>query len=357
MYKSSQNSVSSHSSLVGGSLEREFTTTPLHFIDIGARGGVHDLVVPVAEWVSVLGFEADPEECERLSKLDDVSSPWAAFQLLPFGLSDRNGEQTLHLTRANTNHSLLPPNDAFVSRYNMKQFEKTGEAKVPVKRLDDIYHERKLDNPNFGEFIKIDTQGSEFEILNGSESVLCHNTVALVCEVSFFEIYRGQKLFSEVESYLRKIGFSFYGFDSSIHTRSRKFVDKRSHTTRERAMYADAIFLKDPCSLPPGTLGPRQIKALYLCSLLLGHYDFALELARDYMEASEYERRSISSFVGDLSLLPADSTLNQLKKNYQEAINDPANANLIVGRFVDSRRKYCDYDDVANVSQHIHNLH
>ncbi|MGK0238672.1 MAG: FkbM family methyltransferase [Candidatus Pelagisphaera sp.] len=350
------NQLSKNTNFKESDLFRSFQQSPLGFIDVGARGGIHDLVVPIADIVSVVGFEPDKEECERLMQIKEVRKPWAEFKLEPIGLYNKAGAFPLHLMKANTNHSLLPSNDAFVSRYNMKQFEKIGETIVNTDTLDSIHSKRYHEKSNFGEFLKIDTQGSEFEILQGARNVLERNTVAIVCEVSFFEIYKDQKLFSDIESYLRELGFSFYGFDSSLHTRSCKHIDKQTQVTKERAMYADAVFLKDPIGTSPTTNTPRQNQSLLVCAILLGFYDFAIELSKsDLVTDDSSERDRIQDTVSEISNLSTNNTIKDLKDTLEKVSNSPENANLIVGQFVDQRRGNCDYDDVANVSQFIRN--
>lgn len=58
-------------------------------------------------------------------------------------------------------------------------------------------------------------------ILEGAERTVRESALAIICEVEFCELYRGQKLFSDVEVFLRERGFSFFGF-THLATRSRK---------------------------------------------------------------------------------------------------------------------------------------
>lgn len=328
--------------------------TPLGFIDIGARGGAHDMVEPLAKRTAVLGFEPDKPECERLLKNPEVTEPWAKFALEPVALADANGEATLYLLSAATNHSLLPPNDAFVKRYGMVKWEVMGKEPLMTTTLDDVLFAPTYAKEDWwGEFLKIDTQGTEYEILLGSKRTLAERTVAVVAEVSFCELYKGQKLFSEVEMFMRSQGFSFFGF-APIHGRSRKFLDKRGHVGVERALYSDAIFFRDP--LPGGpaefTLSPRRVAALFSIALLLNFYDYALELAKATWlnDAGEEERARIERLVADLSKLDPLESLRAVEQLSKQVAADPSLANLCVGNFVDRRRRVCDYDDVLGIS-------
>src|SRR5258706_1472120 len=112
---------------------------PLGFVDIGARGGVHDLVSPIAGLTAVLGFEPDEEACEEINRhAGEGKMPWAQFRLLPVALADREGPATLHLCSAPTNHSLLPINREFVRRYRMDKFAQVGQVSLVTQTLDAI---------------------------------------------------------------------------------------------------------------------------------------------------------------------------------------------------------------------------
>ncbi len=325
---------------------------PLGFIDVGARGGAHDIIDPIAKLTAVLGFEPDRAECERLMSIPDVYEPWAEFILEPIALADKVGQAELVLLSANTNHSLLPPNTEYTTRYNMPKWQEVGRESLETELLDTILYSGQLANKHFGEFIKLDTQGTEYEILLGAEQMLNERTVAVVTEVAFCELYKGQKLFSEIEMLLRKKGFSFYGF-SRLHGRSCKLLDKSEHVTAERAFYADAIFFKDP--LPGASdrcknMSERGTIVLYTIALLLGYYDFALELANKTWAADAESEASVKQLISELAHYQPKQTHDALKDLLTEVNQSPELANIKVGSFVDKRRRACNYDDVMNAS-------
>jgi len=77
---------------------------------------------------------------------------------------------------------------------------------VFVVTLDDLCKERNLKGPYL---IKIDTQGAEFEVLNGAKQVL-KNTEVIILEVSFFQFYVNGPQFYDVVNYMKKHGFVAY---------------------------------------------------------------------------------------------------------------------------------------------------
>lgn len=239
-----------------------FGEQPLGFVDIGARGGVHSLVQPIARFVDVLGFEPDKNACAGLNA---TIGPWSYLRFLQVALSHRAGVATLWHCAASTNDSLRPVSH-FVDRYKMVKFAQTGSEEIQTETLDRVL----ADIPEQGEFLKIDTQGTEYEILCGARRTLKERTAAIYCEVEFAQIYRGQKLFGDVEVFLREHGFSFLGFDNMSY---------RSRTPwkgRERLLHADALFIKDP--IEQEHMSVRQTQVAAMACLLCGYGDFAKEI-------------------------------------------------------------------------------
>lgn len=330
---------------------------PLTFIDIGARGGTHHLVRPAAGRVAVLAFEPDPEGYETLLNEAASGTPWAHFRVEPAALAGREGRMPLHLLAVPTNHSLLPPNEAFTRRYAMEKFAKTGEIEVEATTLDRVVFADhgpggQGNGPHrglpWGEFIKLDTQGSEYDILTGAERTLRETTVAVFCEVEFCELYQGQKLFSDVEGFLRERGFSFFGF-LNFAGRSRKQLDKRTRLGRERALWADALFFKDPLpggpAAPDGMVAtPRQYAVLIVIALLTGYFDYALELNARLGTPSQ--REAMERLVQDIARQPPDRAVAAIRDLAAAAERDPDGATAALGRLVDSRRSFFDYMDI-----------
>lgn len=324
---------------------------PLGFVDIGARGGAHDIVFDVARNTSVLAFEPDTNEYARLIASKEVSEPWADFQLRPLALSARKSSASLHLLKEPNNNSLLEPNNVFVTRYNMSKWLEVGSRSLETVTLDSVIFGGEGSGNNWGEFVKLDTQGTEFDILVGASRTLTERCVAIVTEVSFCQLYKHQKSFSDVEHLLRQYGFAFYGF-RSMHTRSCKILDKKTHASSERLIYADAVFFKDPLSGSKVVdLTERQQKILFLTATLLNYHDFALELPRKtwLRDKRSSELDLIERLIkkrAELSIQSTISDVHDLARNVNKA---PHLANVIVGDFVDRRRMINNYDDILNV--------
>lgn len=328
---------------------RTLSAIPMGFVDVGARGGVHDLVAPIAAMTAVLGFEPDPAACAELNDLFSKGSVWAATSFLPVALSDRAGPATLHLCEAPTNHSLRPVNRDFAERYRMVKFAQTGRFELETQTLDHVLFEGGAGDRRWGEFMKLDTQGTELEILRGAERTLREQCVALFVEVEFCRIYEDQALFSDLEIFLRDRGFSFFGFHTT-HERSRKALDKRRFAGRERLLHADAVFFKDP--LPGGAgqraLTERESQVLFTVALLLGYFDYALELAEATFASRASAHAEILALIEDLATNDPKSARRAVEELASAVAASPAKANVAVGRFVDARRPMCNFEDVLS---------
>jgi FkbM family methyltransferase len=342
------NSLSDHPDFASTAPARFLGCQPLTFLDVGARGGTHSVVSPLARHVAVLAFEPDPDGYRELLTDASHAERWAKFQVEPVALAGKSGAVPLHLLAVSTNHSLLPPNEPFIRRYGMQKFEKVGEIEVAARPLDEFVFALEAKHQRLGEFIKLDAQGGEYEILGGAERTVRENTLAIICEVEFCEVYRGQKLFSDIELFLRERGFSFFGF-MHFAARSRKSLDKRTALGRERAHWADAVFFKDPLpggQIAPSALDERQIAVLSAIAMLTGYFDYALEL--NEIVGSTAEQAAMRKLIDDLAHQPPYRALDEIQALATAAERDPGSATLALGRLVDAHRTFWDYMDVPS---------
>ena len=102
---------------------------------------------------------------------------------------------------------------------------------IPVKKwtetLDNLFQNETFD------LIKIDTQGSEIDILNGGQN-LVKSTKGIILEVSYKEYNIGSLLSNEVIDYMTSIGFSKVEVINSIN-----------HPITEEHIQDDVLFVKN----------------------------------------------------------------------------------------------------------------
>lgn len=277
------------------------------FIDIGARGGIHPVVGPVAARTAILGFEPDEDECTRM-RSSQGELPWASFDLEPRALAGANGQHVFHILSRPVNSSLLKPSSTFASRYKIDGFKIEREVSVQATTLDSVLFGSRREEDYHGEFLKLDAQGAELSILQGATRTLSERTVAAIVEVEFCPLYEKQPLFSEVELFMRTQGFVFFGFSGMSYRsgRLRHMLDRPGARWRERLIHSDAVFFKDPFADAPVALRPseRGLHVLLVCAILLGYFDLAAEVATEALpDARQFRDMEmlIASYAGKTS--------------------------------------------------------
>lgn len=162
--------------------------------------------------------------------------------------------------------SLLEPNDPFLSRFvALSEMCRTVSAEtVMTTRLDDVPEVRDCD------YLKIDVQGGELDVLRGAASLL--EDVAVVhCEVEFAPIYKGQPLFADVDAFLRDRGFELIDMMKAGYA---AYNDLPRPMTESRLMWADAVYYKSPDAL--SVRGPEKLmRAAYIAHVNYGMFDLA----------------------------------------------------------------------------------
>jgi FkbM family methyltransferase len=338
----SVNGLAASPRLAGTRLLQRFRDQPLGLVDVGSLGGVHPLAEPAASLIQALCFEPDEESFRALERQYAVPTPYAAVRVMRDALAGRPGKRKLYVAKVPTNTSLLEPNPRFIERYRAVRFELEKVVEIDTRSLDELVFSPPLASLPFGEFLKLDTQGSEHEILEGARRVLRERCVAVACEVEFFQVYRGQKTLSDVDLMLRGEGFSLYGLYP--HYRSTKSVEASSGRTEERLMWADAVFFKDPFDdLNAGKpFSPRAVDCLILSALLMGFHDFAIELARKCVAEAD-GREALIGFAREAAEAGANALLREFQAWRRHAGEDPRY--IEIRKFVDrsSSNSSADY--------------
>lgn len=79
--------------------------------------------------------------------------------------------------------------------------------KVDCIRLKDYSRENSIEEVDI---LKIDTQGSEPEVLEGTGSELLKKTKVVVCELMFYDLYTRRVSFTDIERFLLPAGFKLF---------------------------------------------------------------------------------------------------------------------------------------------------
>jgi hypothetical protein len=109
--------------------------------------------------------------------------------------------------------------------------------------LDTFSTQEKLGAINF---IKLDVEGSELDILKGGKHCL-QNVMGLSLEVLFHDSLRHQPTFSEIDLWLSSQGFKL--FDLALYRHARKVLplptDDLGATRQGQVLWGQALYLRD----------------------------------------------------------------------------------------------------------------
>lgn len=179
-------------------------------VDIGCRWGFAEKFTKGKGYFRVYGFDPDIEECQRLESLYKSD----AVSVVPLGLAGTAGKRTLYVTQEPACSSLLMPDPELTENYPALHCARhISSIEVETVTLDDW---AKDNGVQFIDHIKVDTQGTELEILKGGINVL-KNVRSLEVEVEFNPIYLGQPVFSDVDLFLRSEGFVLWKLTNQVH--------------------------------------------------------------------------------------------------------------------------------------------
>lgn len=179
-------------------------------VDVGCRWGFAERFLEHPDEFLVIGFDPDAVECARLN--EKYASDYV--KAVPVGLSNTTGRKTLYLTREPACSSLIRPDPYLTDNYPaLGCASEIGQTVVETTTLD--VWSRAAGLPHI-DYLKIDTQGTELDILQGGRQML--KTVrAIEVEVEFNPIYEGQPVFSDVDHFLREQGFVLWKLSNLVH--------------------------------------------------------------------------------------------------------------------------------------------
>ena len=206
----------------------------------------------------------------------------------PVAVLDRDGTAGLCINYDPYTSSVLPPNPSyrdFYFPYPPPAGDYVfGTVAAPVRRL--TVPCVRLDNLSADtgfpvDWIAMDTQGTEFEILTGAERCCATTLVGFSSEVEFHPLYEGQKLFGDIAALATRHGFRLARLTphpagsfrrAPLGWRGEGFL-----------VAADALFLRSVDAVrsghPDPGLGLRKLAFASLCHGNVEHALDALEAA------------------------------------------------------------------------------
>jgi FkbM family methyltransferase len=224
---------------------------PIQIADVGARDGYNTEWSILGQGMNVFCFEPDEIECKRLQGSADNN-----VRYLASALSHSKGKQTLYEANLSYSTGLYPSHMEFFDRLlNGENARVVGEEEIEVDTLDNVL--KKVGEPRLN-FLKLDAEGAELDILKGASSAIEDpGMVGVLTEFRLHPEINGSPPFWQVDQFLQSKGFRL--FDISTNLQSRKVMPYPgtmdyflpdgtrfyAYTENGQVMDGDALYLRD----------------------------------------------------------------------------------------------------------------
>lgn len=245
----------------------------LNVFEIGSRGGAFTDLDRISQLISYYGFEPDAEECERLNKTASISARFRSEQYFPVAIGAKQETLKLNITAQPGCSSFLLPNMDKLRFFGRSEwFEVTTCVDVSVVPLDDLVLEKGVDRIDF---IKLDVEGMELDVLRGAEEALKH-LKGIRLEVNYLDHRRNQASFAEIMNYLTERGFRVFRYlENHAWRPDSKLADSISVTgdipfSFGQLAHGDVLLFRSASSEPEAE-GATPMESLRLASLLFAY--------------------------------------------------------------------------------------
>jgi FkbM family methyltransferase len=198
-------------------------------VDIGANMGQYGHSIrEIGYRGPIVSFEPQRACMPKLKAAALADGNWKVFNL---ALGAAEGELELHVAGNSLSSSLLPMLESHAAAAPESRYVATEIT--PVRTID-----MELSVAPYASaksiWLKIDTQGYEWPVLEGATETLKRCSV-LEVELSFHPLYEGQRLFPEIVAELDKRGFA-------LHSMDEVFVEPAT----QRLLQVDGVFVRMP---------------------------------------------------------------------------------------------------------------
>ena len=164
--------------------------------DVGVAEGPEERWLGIRNFTRFLTFDPNPRS--------QVSQDERTV-CLPVGLWSSRARKTLYLYALPDCSSVYPFNEELLRDFLTKEGARpTGTTEIELDALDNCIATRPELRPDF---LKIDTEGADLEVLRGADGALRQSVMGIRVETTVMELRLGAPMFSEIDGHLRERGF------------------------------------------------------------------------------------------------------------------------------------------------------
>lgn len=288
---------------------------------VGGRNGNRDFPLLSAFESAVTNVIYDADE----SCLTQITEVWRVHPsktiVLPYCLAAKDGVCKFYINYDPCTSSVYPLNPKYAQFYYRDSarydyvlgdtLRAMEEVQLQTTTLDAVVLDRgEVHGPDF---LSIDTQGSELDILVGASRLLGETILAVKAEIELHPIYEGQPLLGDICKYLAKYNFDLV--DIRIYPNLLPMRGKDGFRGEGYPAHGEALFLKRPDAVVTGL----QLNKLAYIATVFGQFECAQQcfeaegfaaIARSQEEVPEQQPKYlefISRLAHAVTLLPQRS--------------------------------------------------
>ena len=282
-----------------------FETEPFRLLDVGCSGGISPFWRVFEPSLAAVGIDPLVQECERLSA--DESNPHVKYRAAFIGLPSNHpfvlkrdnkepwaGNPWNRLSTSLAIEILNPKTSEIDKLPVLNDWQSSGliDSKTRIE-VNQLVKEENFENLDF---IKIDVDGDDIEVILSAESIAQKAPIlGFTLEVNFFgSTADTDHTFHNTDRLMRRLGFDLFGLSTnrySVAALPARFERKGpGKTVFGRPYQGDAVYLRDPMAAgTPGaanipTLTPHKLLKLACLFEIFGLPDHAAELIQGYKE-------------------------------------------------------------------------
>ncbi len=240
----------------------------LFVADVGSTGGLNSRWNLINELTKTFSFDPDARAYNIETKKNKI---------FPFALWSEEQDLTLNLTAFPDASSIYELNNNILEKFlNYECHRVISRSKINSKPLDNI----DLKNEDI-DFLKIDTEGAELEILKGSKKYLGKSILGLELEVQFINRTIGSPIFSDIDNFLRPFGYQLMTLYKQSWIRKNNVWNINSNP---QIIWADAVYIMNEENLiskiskiDKKSRESTILKLMAIC-LVYGFYDYCISI-------------------------------------------------------------------------------
>lgn len=195
--------------------------------DIGANEGQFASEIREYGYTGkIFSFEPLSSARKKLLSFASADPNWEVHDQSAIG--DQDGQVEIHIAGNSVSSSVLPMLDSHSSAAVGSAY--IDSERVPIAKLDSVAKQYLTPESNL--LIKIDTQGFEWQVLDGAHETL-QQARGVLCELSLVPLYDGQRLWRDIVDRLDAEGFMLWALQKG-------FTDPRNG----QSLQMDGIFLR-----------------------------------------------------------------------------------------------------------------